>query len=318
MSRHLQPTTAAAFAPATLSNLGMGFDNLGLAVDAGGDTVRVSLEPGAPGVRIDAIIGADLPTDATTNTAAIAAAATLRAAGVGDDVGAAITLEKGLPIGSGLGSSAASSVAAAYATNLALGVPLRKMALMDPVLEAEQAVAGRHLDNVAPALLGGLILVRSVDPIDVVRLPVPGGLWAVIVSPAYPVLTRQARAALPDVVTLQDTVAHAGDLASFVAACFAGDLDLLSRCIRDRLAEPVRAAMVPGAEQALEAARAAGAIGASISGSGPTQFAFCRTRRSGEAIARAMCEAFEAAGVAATWTISPTDRPGVRTAPMPA
>ncbi len=298
------------FAPATISNLGPGFDILGIAVASLGDTVVARRAP-ERGVRIQVITGADaLPLDPEKNTAAIAAAATLRRAGI--EAGVELELHKGLPIGSGLGSSAASAVAAAYATNLLLGSPLRKPELIEPCLEAEAAVAGRHGDNVAPSLLGGLILVRSLDPVDVVRLPIPDGLTLVVVTPDFSLPTREARAVLPREVPLSATVEMAANLGALVAACASGDLGLMARAMTDRIVEPRRADLIPGARAVIEAARHAGALGSSISGAGPSIFAICRSARSGQEAAEAMRRAFAAHGLAATAHLSPADCPGAR------
>jgi len=300
-----------AFAPATVANLGPGFDVLGLAVDGAGDTVIASRHP-EPGVRITRITGdgGALPTDPEKNTAAIAARETLRLAGF--DVGVSLEIHKGLPLCSGLGSSAASAAAAAFATNQLIGSPLRKPALVGPCIEAEAAVSGRHADNVAPALLGGLILVRSVDPIDLVRLPLPEGLTVVVVSPELQLPTKAARAVLPEMVPLATMVHSTAQIASLVSACYSGDLSLLSRCLVDDVVTPARLPLIPGGKAAIEAALAVGALGASISGAGPSLFALCRSSRSARGAARAMAEAFSDAGLQSTTRISPASCPGAR------
>lgn len=320
-------TVSAAFAPGTVANLCVGFDVLGLAVDGPGDLVSVDVtrarapdgslrDDAAIVVEVGEIIGADgaaaLPTDPARNTACIAARETLRAAGHAGRI--RIHLEKGLPVGSGLGSSAASAVAAAYATNLAVGSPLRKIELIDPCLRAEEAVSGRHADNIAPALLGGLVLIRGLDPTDIVRLPIPRDLHLAIVSPRLIVRTREARALIPREVPLASFSRQAAELASFISACYAGDLDLLGRCLNDEIVEPVRAGLITGGPEALAAMRASGVIGASISGSGPALFALCRSASSAEAAGDAAVAAFADAGVQASWWRSAADCPGVREA----
>lgn len=304
-------STVTAFAPATVANLGPGFDVLGLAVDGAGDTVTASLHP-EPGVHISRITGdgGALPTDPDKNTAAIAARETLRLAGF--DVGVSLEIHKGLPLCSGLGSSAASAAAGAFATNQLIGSPLRKPALVGPCIEAEAAVSGRHADNVAPALLGGLILVRSVDPVDLVRLPIPDDLTVVVVTPNIALPTKDARAVLPETVPLATMVHSTAQIASLVSACYSGDLSLLSRCLVDDVVTPARLPLIPGGEAAIEAALAAGALGASISGAGPSLFALCRSSRSARSAALAMTGAFSAAGLEATTRISPASCPGAR------
>jgi homoserine kinase len=300
-----------AFAPATVANLGPGFDVLGLALAEPGDrvTARIGAERGVTIASITGDGGA-LSRDASRNTAAIAATATLRRAGV--DVGIELEVAKGMPIGSGLGSSAASAVAAAYAVNVLVGSPLRKIELVEPCLEAEASVSGRHADNVAPAILGGLILVRSTEPLDLLRLPVPEGLTVVVVTPKMKLSTREARAALPREVALTAMVRGTANIAAFVSACYSGDLGLLARCMTDDVVAPARAALIPGAAKVQAAALDRGALGSSISGAGPSVFALCRSARSAGEIAAAMIAAFRDAGLEATATCSPADCPGVR------
>ena len=305
------PREVRAFAPATVANLGPGFDVLGVALSGAGDTVTARIGD-APGVRIVRIEGDGeaLPRDAALNTAGIAAARTLELAGISS--GVELTLHKGLPLGSGLGSSAASAAAAAYAVDCLFGSPVRKADLVGPCLAAEAAVSGRHADNVAAALLGGLVLVRRVDPLDIVRLPVPEGLTVVVVTPRHEVSTREARAVLPATVDLSAHVRASADLAAFVGACFSGDLALLARSINDDIVTPARAALVPGCLEVIRAALDAGALGSAISGSGPSIFALCRSPHSAEATAAAMIAAFSRAGLPATSIVSGADAPGVR------
>lgn len=300
-----------AFAPATVANFGPGFDVLGLAIDGAGDTVTVK-HGERPGIHITAIHGDDgrLPTDANQNTAGIAARETLKAAGV--DINLEIEIHKGLPLCSGLGSSAASAAAAAFATNQLIGSPLRKPDLIGPCIEAEAAVSGRHADNVAPALLGGLVLVRSIHPPDLIRLPIPDGLTIVVVTPEHEIPTSQARSVLPSEVPMHTMVASTAQIASLVSACYSGDLSLLSRCLTDEVVTPARIGLIPGGAEALDAALGAGALGASISGAGPSLFALCRSERSARAAAKVMQEAIAHAGPSSSIKISPANCAGVR------
>jgi len=305
----------SAFAPATVANVGVGFDVLGLAIDGPGDTVT-AYRSDTPGVRIRRVTGGDLPLEAERNTAGVAAISTLRLAGV--DVGVELELHKGLPIGSGLGSSSSSAAAAAFAVNLLLGSPLRKAQLIEPCMDAEEAVSGRHADNVAPSLLGGLILVRSTDPLDIVRLPIPEGLTVAVVTPDFVLTTKAARAALPASISLATMVRQTANIAGLVSACYTGDLDLLARCIPETVVTPVRAQLIPGGAAAIEAALEAGALGASVSGAGPSIFALCRSVASAQAAATAMQAAFTRAGLASTRVVSPADAPGARRVDLPA
>ncbi len=300
------------FAPATVANLGLGFDILGLALSEPGDTV-VARRVDGDGVTIAAITGdgGRLPLQAERNTAGIAAIETLRHAGT--SAGIEIEVHKRMPLGSGLGSSAASAAAAAYATNLLLGSPLRKQQLVPACIEAEATVAGRHADNVAPSLLGGLLLIRALDPLDIVRLPVPKGLTVVVVTPDYELLTRDARQALPQHVGLADLVRNTANIAALVSACYSGDLSLLSRCVPDEVVTPRRAALIPGGAAVISAALEAGALGSSISGSGPSIFALCHSRRCAEEVGDAMVTTFAETDMPATLVVSEADCPGART-----
>lgn len=300
-----------AFAPATVANLGLGFDILGLALLGPGDEITARFVSGQ-GVTMGRITGDGgvLPVEAEANTAGIAAAATLRKAGI--DAGVEIDLHKGLPIGSGLGSSASSAAAAAWAVNQLVGSPLRRAELVEPCMEAEEAVSGRHADNVAPALLGGLILVLSVDPLDMVRLPVPEGLTVVVVTPDFELKTRDARGVLPETVPLKKMVRSTANIAAMVSACYSGDMALLARCVTDEIVTPVRAPLIPGCEAVMDVALNAGALGSNISGAGPSVFALCRSPISAQRAARAMKEAFRKAGLESTAVTSPADCPGAR------
>ncbi len=308
-------SSVTAFAPATVSNLSVGFDVLGLALSGPGDTVTARLA-GPPGVRIASVRSSvegspPLPTDPTKNTAAVAAVHTLRRAGI--EAGVELDVVKGLPIGSGLGSSAASAAAAAFAVNLLVGSPLRRMELIEPVLEAEATVAGRHADNAAPAILGGLVLVRSLSPLDIVRVPVPVGLWVCVASPRFELLTRQSRAALPRDVPIAEMVKMTAGIGALLSACHSGDIGLLARSLAD--GDPVtraRIGLIPGGAAVIRSALDAGAIAAGISGSGPSIYALCRSRFDAEASGRAMQQEFGAAGLACSVHQSSGDAPGAR------
>jgi homoserine kinase len=196
--------------------------------------------------------------------------------------------------------------------NTLLGSPLDERALLDAALEAEAAVAGRHADNVAPALLGGVILVRSVDPLDLVRLSFPSELRVVLVQPEQRLRTAQARAVLPNVVERGVAVRQSANVAAMVVALTTGDLDLLRRALDDGIAEPARAPLLPGFVEAKAAALGAGALGCSISGAGPTSFAFAPNDDAATSIGAAMCAAYYARGVAASSRVARIDERGAR------
>lgn len=300
-----------SFAPATVANLGPGFDVLGLAVEGAGDAVTVTRAEDNR-IQIRSITGDEglLPLNPNANTAAIAARATLKRAGV--EMGLLIDIEKGLPIGSGLGSSAASAAAAAVATNGLIGSPLRPMELIEPCLEAEAVVSGRHADNIAPALLGGLVLVRSLDPLDLIRIPTPDELCIAVVTPLISVSTKHARTVLPKSVSMADAVQNAANLAAMLVAIQTNDTGLLSRSVVDILATPARAHLVPGADAAMANALSQGALGTAMSGAGPSFFALCSAPRVADRCLRGMVSAFAEAGTESRSLMSSINAPGAR------
>ncbi len=287
------------FAPASIGNVGIGFDLMGMALEAPGDEI-VARFADEPGIHIARITGAGgkLPTDPEKNTAGKAALAVLRHLGLAEKRGIELELYKKMPFGSGLGSSAASAVAGAMAVNELLKRPLEKKALLRFALEGEAIASGsKHADNVAPSLLGGIVLVRDHESPDVIRLPVPPGLFVAVVYPHITIRTEDARALLKPAVPLALHTQQAGNLAAFVAALYRGDLDLLSRCLDDVIIEPQRAPLIPGFYDVKKAALAAGALGCSISGSGPSVFALCANSLIAEEAGKGMQSVFAKAGI---------------------
>ncbi len=297
--------TVRAFAPGTVANLGPGLDILGLAVEGAGDTVRIERAPG-PGITIRDSGHPDIPRDASRNTAGIAAARVLEYAGAAA-TGLVIDVIKGLPLSGGQGGSAASAAAAAVAVNALLDSPLPKADLLEACLAAEESVAGRHADNAAAALFGGVILVRSLDP-----LAFPDELLVVLVAPDQRLRTEEARAVLPAKVDRGLALAQAAQVGAIVAALARANYSLLSRSVEDRIAEPARAPLLPGFSEAKAAALEAGALGCSISGSGPAAFAFAVGKESASRIAAAMIGAYESRGVAARGRACRIDARGAR------
>jgi homoserine kinase len=298
------------FAPATVANVASGFDVLGFALERPGDTVTLERRE-QPGVQIVAIEGdgGALPLDPDKNTASVAAARCLQALGL--PFGVEITLRKGMPMSSGLGSSAASSVAAVYGVNLLAGAPFTPSELLPFTMQAEEVACGSaHADNVAPALLGGFVLIRSYEPLDIVKLPVPAGLSAAVVHPHTEIRTADARRILRKELRLTDAVRQWGNLAALVAALYEGDLQLLSRSLQDVVAEPRRAVLIPGFGAVKAAAMAAGALGCSISGSGPSLFALCASLSGAASAGEAMKAAFEQAGLECDLYVSAINQAG--------
>lgn len=305
--------SVTVFAPATVANLGPGFDVLGVAVDGLGDFVTVSLRD-EPGVVIERIEGdgGRLPLDPTQNSVGIAAHEALRLVGQ-TDVGVAIHLRKGLPLGSGLGSSGASAAAAVWAVNILFGQPLTRQELLHAGLVAEAGVSGWHADNVGPSLFGGFILIRAYDPLDVIELPTPYGLIFVLVQPALELPTRQSRAVLPETITLKQHVTQSGNLAALIAALFGGSPALIGRAMQDTIVEPARAPLIPGFPQVKAAALDAGALACSISGAGPTIYALSDDLVQANMIGRAMQQAFQTHGnLASTVYVARVDEQGAR------
>lgn len=307
----MHTTRATAFAPATVANVAVGFDILGFPVEGVGDTVSVErLEPrpgAAPTVLIESIGGkaagrAGLPLEAGRNTAGIALVRLLRDEGL--SFGFALRINKGIPLSSGMGGSAASSVAALVAANALLPRPLPPERLLAYALLGEELASGSaHGDNAAPCLYGGLTMLRSLDPIELVRVPLPAGLAVALAHPHMELDTRTSRAALPTELPLKDYVAQSANLASFIASCYTGDLGLMGRCLCDVLVEPRRARLIPAFGAVKRAALKAGALGCSISGSGPSLFALCESLDDARRAGAAMAAAWEAAGIGVDlWT----------------
>jgi homoserine kinase len=265
------------FAPATIANVVCGYDILGLAVDAPGDEVIMRLSS-KPGVTIGKITGDDgrLPLDAAKNTVSASVQYYLEHIGR-TDVGVDVELHKKMPIGSGLGSSSASTVAGLFAINTMLGEPLTKMELVPCAMKGEELACGTgHADNVAPALLGGFVLIKSYEPLDIIKLPYPENLHCAIVFPEVDVPTRDARKMIREKVLLKDAVIQWGNIAGLVSGLFMKDLDLIGRSMKDVLVEPVRSILIPDFYKMREIAMQNGALSFGISGSGPSVFAFTR------------------------------------------
>ena len=303
----------AAYAPGSVSNVACGFDVLGFALDEPGDVVVAAPQDGG-GVTIAAIDGDQgrLTLDPLRNTAGAAVMALLRH--LETIRGVSLTIHKGLPLASGIGSSGASAVAAVVAANELLGRPAPLEVLLACAMAGERAGCGApHPDNVAPSLYGGFVLARSADPPDIVRLPVPEGLACAVLHPHVEVQTGVARALLGDQVPLRDAVRQWGNLGALVASLFTGDRALLSRSLEDVIAEPKRAHLVPGFFAVKTAALAAGALGCSLSGSGPSVFALADSLDAARQAGEAMQRAFNAeSGIGADLWVSRVGRQGAR------
>ncbi len=280
--------TIKVFAPATVANVTCGFDILGFAVDQPGDEITLKKTTGSE-VRIVEITGDDgvLPKEADQNTCGAVIKMFLR--DIESDQGIDIFLNKKMPLGSGLGSSAASSVAAIYAINELLGQPKKLEELLPYAMEGERVACGSaHADNVAPGLFGGFVLIRSYEPLDVIKLPTPKSLYATLVHPQIEVKTKDAREILRKQIYFKESVKQSGNVAGLVAGLLTSDYDLISRSMHDHIVEPIRSILIPGFTTVKEAALELGALGAGISGSGPSIFALSSEKNVAEKIATKM------------------------------
>lgn len=303
--------TATAFAPASVGNVGIGFDILGFAVDAIGDRVTVSRST-QPGVRITGCSGVavDLPLEAEKNTAGRALLALSIAAK--PDFGFDMHIEKGIPLGSGLGGSAASAVGAVVAANALLDRPFDKLSLLKFAMQGEAVASGSlHVDNIAPSLFGGLVLTVGIDNPRVKRLPVPAGICAVIAHPHMFLSTKQARAILKREVSMADFVWQTANLAGFISGCYTNDLELIREGLNDVVIEPQRRQLIPGFSAVRAAALGAGALGCSISGAGPTMFAWALAADAA-AVRERMVAEFARNGVETDHWIVPVESDGAR------
>lgn len=262
-----------ALAPATVANVSCGFDIFGFAVEAPADEVILTFRD-EPGVVITTITGDEgrLPLETNKNTSGVAVEAFLKE--IGSDQGVGIVLHKKLPLGSGMGSSAASSVAALVAINHLHDNPFTREQLLPFAMEAERIACGSaHADNVAPSLLGGFVLIRGYDPLDVAKIPTPPDLFCTLVHPHLELKTSDSRRVLKASIPMKDAVTQWGNIAGLVVGLMKPDYGLIMRSLNDVVAEPIRSVLIPGFNNIKIEAIKNGALGCGISGSGPTIFA---------------------------------------------
>jgi homoserine kinase len=261
-----------ALAPATVANVSCGFDIFGFAVEEPADEVVITLTE-KPGVVIKEITGDDgrLPLDASRNTSGVAVREFLKK--IESNSGAEIILHKKLPLGSGMGSSAASSAAALVAINHLFDNPFSREQMLPFAMEAERIACGSaHADNVAPALLGGFVLIRSYAPLDVTKIPTPAGLYCTLVHPHIELKTEDSRRVLKSSIQMRDAITQWGNIAGLVVGLMKPDYGLITRSLQDVIAEPIRSVLIPGFDDIKITALEHGALGSGISGSGPTIF----------------------------------------------
>ncbi len=288
------------FAPASVANVAVGFDILGFALDSPGDEITVSFSDRKNGgLRITAIHGADnkLPLVVEKNTAGFAAQQMLKHIGK-EELPIDMEIHKKMPFGSGLGSSAASAAAGVMAVNALLNFPLSKKEILHFAVLGEQIADGAyHADNVAPSLLGGMILIRNNQDLDVHQLPIPDDLYAAVVHPEVEVLTKDARDVLSDKICLKQSIEQSGNLAAFILGLVNADYSLMSRSLKDVIIEPQRARLIPNFHDVKAAAIEAGALGCSISGAGPSIFALCEGKDTAQKVGKVMVAIFDQARI---------------------
>ena len=300
------------FAPASIGNVAVGFDCLGLALEKPGDEIiaRFSDKPGLRITKITGRRGKKIPYEINKNTAGYAAYKVLEFLGE-TDRGIDLELHKKMPLGSGLGSSAASAVAGAMAINELLKRPIEKNKLLRFALDGEElASGGRHADNVAPSLIGGMVLIRDNETMDIHRLPAFQGIYATVIYPKVEILTKDARSILSDTVLLKDMVQQSANLASVVIGMYSGNYDLIGRSLNDVVIEPQRASLIPHFYEVKEASLKAGALGGSISGAGPSIFMLCKNSLIAEDVGEAMKRVYHNAGIEYELFISPINHEG--------
>jgi len=306
----MHQTLLSVFCPATIANLSCGFDVLGLALEGVGDRMTVRLS-GHEGVRITRITGGELPMEAEKNVAGVAAMALLEASGY--QGGVEIEIEKHILPGSGIGSSAASAAGAVWALNQLLGNPFSLPELVSFAVAGEALASGTpHADNVAPALYGGITLIRGYDPLDIARVHCPLLLHAVVLHPQIELKTSDSRSILKRNITLQQGIRQWGNVGGLITGLFTEDYGLISRSLEDVVIEPVRSLLIPGFAEMRESALRAGALGFGISGSGPSVFALCRGAQVARETEEALKQSYESMGIPFKTFSSPVNQQGVR------
>jgi len=284
-------------ATGSVANVSCGFDCLGYSLENPGDELEISqnnsgkIEISMSGIQVQKI-----STNPEKNTAGKAIISMLSA--INENCGFNIHIKKGIPPGSGIGSSASSAVGAVFGVNHLLGNPLHPNKLLVHAMAGEAVASGGfHADNVAPSLFGGMVLIRSYEPLDIIQIPIPEKLWSTVILPDYVVNTRDAREMLPNRVPLKSAVEQAGNLAGFTLGFVNSDYNLISRSMEDLFAEPVRKELIPGYKSVKKSALENGAIGCGISGSGPSMFAFSTDQEIAIKIAEGMQNAFKKSGL---------------------
>ena len=298
------------FSPATVANVSCGFDSLGFAVDTVGDEMTFT-KTAEKGVKITAISGANLSYNVDENAASAVVQKMLDEANA--NFGVALTISKGYSPGSGLGSSAASAAGAAFGANQLLGNIYSELDLVKFAMFGEEVACGSQIaDNVAAAIYGGFVLIRSYDPLEIVKLPVPKELRLVAIHPQVEVKTKDAREVLPKQIDLKDAITQWANVGGLISGLYANDYNLISNSLVDIIVEPYRKKLIPHFDKVKNAAIKSGALGAGISGSGPTIFALCKGEEDAKKVHSAINESYKNTGIEFTLFTSKINDKGIK------
>ena len=298
------------FCTATIANVSCGFDVLGLALDTVGDEMVIR-KVAKKGVTITKIVGQDLPLETHNNVAGVAALALLSK--VDTDFGFEIEIYKNIKPGSGIGSSAASSAGAVFGINELLGKPFSNHDLIEFAMQGERLASGvAHADNVAPALLGGFTLVKSTEPLEVLKIHTPSELYATVIHPQIEVKTSDSREILRNSVPLKTAIKQWGNVGALISGLYTEDYELIGRSLEDHIVEPIRSILIPAFDAVKEESIKSGALGAGISGSGPSIFALSKGLKTATKVGEAMKKVYEKVGIDYDVHISKINTEGIR------
>jgi homoserine kinase len=298
------------FVPATIANVSCGFDVLGLCLEAVGDEMIIK-KTAKKGIVISKVIGQKLPLNPTENVAGVAGLALLEKVDI--DFGFDIEIIKNIKPGSGIGSSAASAAGAVFGINEILGKPFSLKSLIAFAMEGEKLASGTaHADNVAPALLGGFTLVRSYQPLDVIKIHTPKELYATVIHPQIEIKTKDSRAVVKKQISLQTAVTQLGNLGGLISGLYTENYELISNSLHDELAEPYRSILIPEFDAIKRTCIENGALGSGISGSGPSIFALSKGIENAEKVANSMKEVYNKTGIEFDIHVSKINEKGIK------
>ena len=298
------------FTPATVANISCGFDILGLCLDTVGDEMIVREVP-EKGIKITKVTGQNLPLETHKNVAGVAGLALLEK--VDASVGYEIEIYKKIKPGSGIGSSAASAAGAVFAINELLGKPFSKQELIYFAMQGEKLASGtEHADNVSPVILGGFTLVRSYQPLDVLKINSPDDLYATIIHPQIEVKTSDSRAVLKNQVALKKMVTQMGNFGGLISGLYTNDYDLIGRSLHDEIIEPNRLVLIPEFNKVKKGVIKSGALGAGISGSGPSIFALCKGEETARLVGETMAEIYNNTDIDYDIHVSKINQQGIK------